>query len=65
MHSPPEGSHSLRPPRPTSPCARPQIESLDNQADDAATGAWIGYVAAGAVLATWIGAGAGGVAGEF
>jgi hypothetical protein len=64
-----------------------QIQSLDHQADNAATGAWIGYVAGSAALATglvllftsggakkndasiglhpWIGAGAGGVAGEF
>ena len=32
--------------------SRPQIQSLDQQADDAATGAWIGYVAGGALLAT-------------
>jgi hypothetical protein len=30
----------------------PRIQSLDQQADDAATGAWIGYVAGGAVLVT-------------
>jgi len=67
--------------------SKPQIQSLDQQADNAATGAWVGYVAGGALLATglvllftsgeakkkdapsglhpWIGAGAGGVAGEF
>jgi hypothetical protein len=66
---------------------KPQIQSLDQQADDAATGAWVGFVAGGAILATglvllftsgeakkrdassglhpWIGAGAGGVTGEF
>ena len=32
--------------------SRTQIESLDQQADDAATGAWVGYVAGGALLAT-------------
>lgn len=40
---------------PDSKCSvsdRPQIQSLDQQADDAATGAWIGYLAGGAVLAT-------------
>jgi hypothetical protein len=64
-----------------------KITSLDQQADNAATGAWIGYIAGGALLATglvllftsgeakksdasrglhpWIGAGAGGLAGEF
>jgi hypothetical protein len=32
--------------------AKGQIQSLDQQADNAATGAWIGYIAGSAVLAT-------------
>ncbi|HEX8790843.1 MAG TPA: hypothetical protein VF765_07810 [Polyangiaceae bacterium] len=31
---------------------KPQVQSLDQQADSAATGAWIGYIAGGALLAT-------------
>jgi hypothetical protein len=34
------------------PDDKPKIQSLDQQADDASTGAWIGYVAGGALVAT-------------